>query len=67
VELRLGYVEGRDLAVELFSAEGKEEHYAALARHLVQLKPDRIFARGVPMARAAAIASAISCLDPTRT
>jgi putative tryptophan/tyrosine transport system substrate-binding protein len=46
---RLGYVEGRDLAVELFSGEGKEERYAALAHHVVQLKPDVIFARGLPM------------------
>jgi putative tryptophan/tyrosine transport system substrate-binding protein len=46
---RLGYVEGGDLAVEIFSGEGKEEGYAALARHVVQLKPDLIFARDVPM------------------
>lgn len=46
---RLGYVEGRNFVVELFSGEGKVEHYADLARDVVQLKPDVIFVVGIPM------------------
>ena len=37
---RLGYVEGRNLAVARYSAEGRTEHYAELAREVVRTKPD---------------------------
>jgi putative ABC transport system substrate-binding protein len=43
-ELRqLGYVEGRNLVVEPYSAEGRG-HYAELAEEVVRSKPDLIFA-----------------------
>jgi putative tryptophan/tyrosine transport system substrate-binding protein len=42
---RLGYVEGRNLLVERFSAEGHEELYDALARDIVKRGPDLIVAQ----------------------
>jgi putative tryptophan/tyrosine transport system substrate-binding protein len=48
---RLGYVEGRNLTVELFSGEGKKEHFDDLARDVVRLKPDAIVTVGPLMAR----------------
>ncbi len=43
VELRrLGYVEGENLVVERFSAEGHHERYADLAREIVTRNPDLI-------------------------
>ena len=45
---RLGYVEGQNLKVELFSGEGKREHFAELARDVVRLKPDAILTTGCP-------------------
>ena len=51
-ELRkLGYVEGRNLVVELYSGEGNRERYAELAREVVQGKPDLIFAQSVALGR----------------
>ena len=44
---RLGYVEGRNLTVELFSGEGKREHFAEMARDVVRLKPDAILTTGL--------------------
>jgi len=41
---RLGYVEGRNLIVERYSAEGQTEHYAELVRDVVRSKPDLIVA-----------------------
>jgi putative ABC transport system substrate-binding protein len=50
-ELRkLGYVEGQNLVVELYSGEGNSERYADLARDVVQRKPDLIFTAGAPLA-----------------
>jgi putative tryptophan/tyrosine transport system substrate-binding protein len=40
---RLGYVEGRNLIVELYSAEGHWERSSELAREVVRTKPDLIF------------------------
>jgi putative ABC transport system substrate-binding protein len=40
---RLGYVEGQNLTVQLFSGEGQEQRYAVLAREVVQQSPDVIF------------------------
>jgi putative ABC transport system substrate-binding protein len=39
---RLGYVEGRNLAVARYSGGGFVEHYAELAREVVRAKPDVI-------------------------
>jgi putative tryptophan/tyrosine transport system substrate-binding protein len=39
---RLGYVEGRNLAVARYSGGGLVEHYAELAREVVRTKPDVI-------------------------
>jgi putative ABC transport system substrate-binding protein len=40
---RLGYVEGQNLVVERYSGEGRTEHYADLARQVVNTHPDLIF------------------------
>src|SRR5882757_3865751 len=40
---RLGYDEGRNLVVERYSGEGRTEHYADLAREVVNTHPDLIF------------------------
>jgi putative ABC transport system substrate-binding protein len=39
---RLGYVEGRNLIIERYSAEGHHERYADLARQIVARNPDVI-------------------------
>ena len=39
---RLGYVEGENLIVERYSAEGHHERYADFAREIVTRKPDLI-------------------------
>jgi len=39
---RLGYVEGENLIIERYSAEGHHERYADLARHIVSSSPDLI-------------------------
>ena len=39
---RLGYLEGGNLIIERYSAEGKHELYAPLAREIVASKPDLI-------------------------
>ena len=63
----LGYVEGRNVVIELRSAEGKVERYPALAAELVRLKVDIIVAAaGTAPARAAREASAtIPIVAPT--
>src|SRR5215831_5705996 len=43
---RLGHVEGRDLIVKRYSAEGHPSRYADLARDVVSLNPDVIFLTG---------------------
>jgi putative tryptophan/tyrosine transport system substrate-binding protein len=40
---RLGYIEGRNLVVERWSAEGRTEQYRELARQIVGSKPDVIY------------------------
>lgn len=47
---RLGYVEGRNLAVERYSAEGRTERFAELARQVVASNPDLVFAIAGPLA-----------------
>lgn len=67
-----GYVEGRNLVLDLRYAEGKPERLKALAEELVQLRPDLIYAFGgdvVPFARAATHSIpivGIMSLDPVR-
>src|SRR5438309_5666726 len=39
---RLGYVEGENLVIERYSAEGHHERYAGLAREIVTRNPDLI-------------------------
>jgi ABC-type uncharacterized transport system substrate-binding protein len=48
---RLGHVEGRDLIVERYSAEGRPSRYNDLARDVVSLNPDVIFVTGNLLAR----------------
>jgi putative tryptophan/tyrosine transport system substrate-binding protein len=43
---RRGYVEGRNLLIERFSAVGQGEHYPDLARDVVSRNPDLIFEIG---------------------
>ena len=49
----LGYSEGRNLAIEYRSAEGRAERFPALASELVRLNVDLIVTRGTPAALAA--------------
>ena len=42
---RLGYVEGENLIIERYSAEGHHERYADLAREIVTRNPDVIVTR----------------------
>src|ERR1700736_4271924 len=43
---RLGYVEGQNLVVERYSADGRSERYADLARDVVSTHPDLILTLG---------------------
>jgi len=47
---RLGYVEGQNLEVERYSGEGRAEHYADLARDVVNTHPDLIFSQTTRLA-----------------
>jgi len=49
----LGYIEGKNIAIEWRSAEGKQDRLAALAAELVRLKVDIIVTGGPPSTRAA--------------
>ncbi|HEV2547841.1 MAG TPA: ABC transporter substrate-binding protein [Stellaceae bacterium] len=44
---QLGYIEGQNIAVARYSAEGREDHFAELAREVVRAKPDVIFVTSV--------------------
>src|SRR3954454_633793 len=39
---QLGYTEGKNLIVQRYAAKGQAEHYAEIARDIVQAKPDVI-------------------------
>jgi putative tryptophan/tyrosine transport system substrate-binding protein len=54
---RLGYVEGRNLVVERYSAEGHPERLPSVAREAVDHKPDLIVAIGGTVAHAVAAAT----------
>jgi putative ABC transport system substrate-binding protein len=45
---QLGYVEGRNLIIKFAWAEGQQARHPALARDLVQLRPDVILTAGTP-------------------
>src|SRR3984893_4340895 len=47
---RLGYVEGQNLVVERYSGEGRTEHYADMAREVVNTHPDLIFQQSTRLA-----------------
>jgi putative tryptophan/tyrosine transport system substrate-binding protein len=49
---RLGHVEGSNLTVERYSGQGRVDHYAELARTVVQRQPAVIFTSGTEMTRA---------------
>jgi putative ABC transport system substrate-binding protein len=53
-----GYVEGRNLAFEYRSPDGRNESFAELAKELARLDVDVIVTRGTPAALAAKAASA---------
>jgi putative tryptophan/tyrosine transport system substrate-binding protein len=55
--LEFGYVEGRNLAMEYRSADGRAERFEELAAELVRLNIDVILARGAPAILAAKKAS----------
>src|SRR5262249_17791597 len=54
---RLGYVEGENLVIERYSAEGHHERYADLAREIVTRKPDLIVTGTNPVVRAVTAAT----------
>jgi putative ABC transport system substrate-binding protein len=56
---QLGYIEGKNLTLELRFADGKAERLAALAEELVRLKVDVILAMDTPSTRAAQRASSV--------
>jgi ABC-type uncharacterized transport system substrate-binding protein len=45
----LGYVEGKNIVIELRSAQGKQERLPELATELVRLKVDAFYARSTPV------------------
>jgi putative ABC transport system substrate-binding protein len=62
----LGWVEGRNVAIEYRWGEGRTERYAELAAELVRLKVDVIFAGGTEAALAVKhVTSAIPTVFPT--
>jgi putative tryptophan/tyrosine transport system substrate-binding protein len=46
---RRGFIDGENLIVDLYSGAGQTDHYADLARAVVDTKPDAIFTSGYPM------------------
>lgn len=48
---RLGYVEGRNLIIDRYSAEGQTDRYGHLAREIVSTHPDLIVTSGTPLSR----------------
>src|SRR4051812_45531646 len=54
---RLGYVEGKNLIIDRYSAEGHHERYAGLVREIVASKPDLIVTGTNPVVIAFAAAT----------
>ena len=48
---RLGYVEGENLIIDRYTAEGRIERYGDLAREVVSTRPDVIWSHGTPLTR----------------
>jgi len=46
---QLGFVEGRNLTIDRYSAEGRVDRYADLARQVVATHPDVISVGGSPL------------------
>ncbi len=46
---RLGYVEGKNLIIDRYSAEGHHERYGEIVREVVSTNPDVIFSNGTPL------------------
>jgi len=46
---RVGFVEGENLLVDRYSAEGRADRYESLAREVVATNPDLIYTNGTPM------------------
>src|SRR5512135_2492650 len=68
---RLGYVEGKNLIIERYSAEGHHERYAPLAREIVTRNPDVIVTGTNPVVTAVKAATSTIpivafMLDPLR-
>ena len=62
----LGYIDGKNIVVEIRSADGKAERFPLLAKELVQLKPDVVYATGpaaIKAARGATTTISIVALD----
>lgn len=49
---RLGFIEGQNLTIERYSAEGVKERHSDLAREVVGTQPDLISTSGTPLTRA---------------
>ncbi len=49
---RLGYVEGQNLVVERYSAEGRTDHFGELARDVVSTHPDVVYLTSAHLASA---------------
>ena len=62
-----GYVEGRNLALELRSADGRPEALPALAAELVRREVDAIYAFGPAAVRAGSFRSSRSTWKATRS
>jgi len=46
---RLGFIEGQNLIVDRYSAEGRRERYGEIAREVVTTRPDAIWSIGTPL------------------
>jgi putative tryptophan/tyrosine transport system substrate-binding protein len=62
----LGYVEGKNISIELRNAAGKYERLSALADELLRLKVDIILAVSTPAAQAVKKATAVIPIVVTR-
>lgn len=46
---RLGFIEGQNLIVDRYSAEGRRERYGEIASEVVATRPDAIWSIGTPL------------------
>src|SRR6476620_11117750 len=54
---RLGYIEGENLIIERYSAEGHHERYADLVREIIIRKPDLVVTGTNPVVKAVTAAT----------